>query len=65
MATAISGRPLPTAAEAWAESDIPVAPRSYLADVRGRLARNWAAVLSGVVLTVLIVACACADLIPP
>lgn len=65
MATAISGRPLPTAAEAWAESDIPVAPRSYLADVRGRLMRNWAAVLSLVVLTALIVSCVCADLLSP
>jgi peptide/nickel transport system permease protein len=65
MATAISGRPLPTAAEAWAESDIPVSPRSYLADVRGRLWRNWAAVLSLVVLAALIVACASADLLSP
>jgi peptide/nickel transport system permease protein len=65
MATAISGRPLPTPAEAWAESDIPVTPRSYLADVRARLWRNWAAVLSGLVLAALVVACASADLLSP
>jgi peptide/nickel transport system permease protein len=65
MATTFPTRAMPTAAQAWTESDVPVAPRSYLADVRARLLRNWAAVLSLIVLTALIVSCVCADLLSP
>jgi peptide/nickel transport system permease protein len=65
MATAFPTRALPTAAQAWAESDVPVAPRSYFVDVRDRLMRNWAAMLSLAVLIVLVVACASADLLSP
>src|SRR5690349_18683060 len=65
MATAISDRPLPTAAEAWAESDVPVAPRSYFADVRARLYRNRVAMFSLAVLVVLVAACLSADLLSP
>lgn len=60
--------PLPLlspAARAWAESDVPVAPRSYLTDVRGRFARNRAGMLSLGMLLLLILACACAALISP
>jgi peptide/nickel transport system permease protein len=65
MATAVSDRPLPTAAEAWVESDVPVAPRSYFADVRGRLYRNRVAMFSLGVLVVLVVGCLSADLLSP
>jgi peptide/nickel transport system permease protein len=56
---------LPAAARAWAESNVPVAPRSYLVDVRGRLARNRAGTISLAVLVVLILGCAFAALLTP
>jgi peptide/nickel transport system permease protein len=56
---------LPAAARAWAESNVPVAPRSYLVDVRGRLARNRAGTISLAVLVVLLLGCAFAALLTP
>jgi peptide/nickel transport system permease protein len=56
---------LPAAARAWAESNVPVAPRSYLVDVRGRLARNRAGTISLAVLVVLLLSCAFAALLTP
>jgi peptide/nickel transport system permease protein len=56
--------PLP-AAKAWAESDVPVAPRSYWADVRSRLRRNRIAVASMAVLSVLVLTCVTAGVISP
>jgi peptide/nickel transport system permease protein len=53
------------AARAWARADIPVAPRSYFADVRVRLLHNRAGVASIVVLVVLVLACMCAGLLSP
>jgi peptide/nickel transport system permease protein len=53
------------AAVEWAKSDIPVAPRSYFADVRLRLFRNRAGVISLSVLVVLVLACAAAELLSP
>jgi peptide/nickel transport system permease protein len=63
MATTFPTHSLPSVARAWAESDTPVAPRSYLADVRGRLLRNRAGAISMTVLVLLILACACAPLL--
>jgi peptide/nickel transport system permease protein len=65
MATSFPTRALPAAALAWADSDIPVAPRSYFADVRERLFRNRAAVISMTVLVLLVLACASAELLSP
>ena len=65
MATTFPALPLSAAARAWAQSDVPVATRSYLADVRGRILRNRAAVISLVVLGTLVLLCAGAELISP
>jgi peptide/nickel transport system permease protein len=53
--TSFLPRALPGVARDWVESDVPVAPRSYLADVRARFKRNRAGMvaLSVVVLLVL------------
>lgn len=59
MATTLSLR------QAWIQSDVPVAPRSYFADVRTRLLHNRAGLISSSVLAVLIVACASAVLLSP
>jgi peptide/nickel transport system permease protein len=58
MATTFPTQALPPAARAWAESDVPVAPRSYLMDVRSRLIRNRAGTISLTVLVLLVLACA-------
>ena len=42
------------AARAWAESDIPVSPRSYFADVRGRLRANRPGMVAATILAVLV-----------
>ena len=65
MATTIQAHALPAAARAWLESDIPVAPRSYMTDVRGRLLRNRAGTVSLTVLILLVLACAGAALLTP
>ncbi len=74
MATTFPTRELPATlptgtpsaiAQAWAESDVPVAPRSYWADVRSRLRRNRIAVASMSVLAVLVLTCVAAGLISP
>jgi peptide/nickel transport system permease protein len=65
MATTFPTRALPMAARTWAQTDLPVAPRSYLADVRQRLLRNQAAVISLTVLGLVVVACLGADLLAP
>ncbi|MBV9581830.1 MAG: ABC transporter permease [Chloroflexi bacterium] len=56
---------MPATAEAWLREDVPVAPRSYLADVRARLFRNRAGVISLVVLSVLVLVCLSAALLSP
>src|SRR3977135_2893440 len=63
MATTFPAQTLPAAARAWVESDVPVAPRSYLADVRGRLVRNRAGTISFSVLVLLVLGCASAGLL--
>jgi hypothetical protein len=65
MATTFEFRTLPAAAEAWLREDVPVAPRSYLADVRARLFRNRAGVVSLIVLGVLVLLCLGAPLLSP
>ena len=65
MATTIQTHALPAAARAWLASDIPVAPRSYMTDVRGRLLRNRAGTVSLTVLILLVLGCACAALLTP
>jgi peptide/nickel transport system permease protein len=65
MATVFEARVLPAAAQAWLREDVPVAPRSYLADVRARLFRNRAGVISMVVLGALVVMCLGAALLSP
>jgi peptide/nickel transport system permease protein len=65
MATAFEARVLPAAAQAWLREDVPVAPRSYLADVRARLFRNRTGVVSMVVLGVLVLMCLGAALLSP
>ncbi|MFN0070071.1 MAG: ABC transporter permease [Chloroflexota bacterium] len=65
LAAEFPARSLPAAAQAWVESDVPVAPRSYLADVRSRLRRNRAAMISSFVLAVLVLTCISAALISP
>jgi peptide/nickel transport system permease protein len=65
MTLAFEARVLPANAEAWLREDVPVAPRSYLADVRARLLRNRAGVISMVVLGVLVLVCAAAGLLSP
>ena len=63
MATTFPTHNLSPAARAWAESDMPVAPRSYLVDVRGRLLHNPAGTFSLTVLVVLVLACSGAALL--
>src|SRR3979411_2981480 len=63
MATAFPTRTLPDAARAWGESDARVPPRSYRADVRGRLVRNRAGTISFSVLVLLVLGCASAGLL--
>jgi peptide/nickel transport system permease protein len=65
MATTFEARALPATAEAWLREDVPVAPRSYLADVRARLMRNRAGVFSMLVLGVLVLMCVCAAVLSP
>lgn len=65
MVTAFEARVLPAAAQAWLRQDVPVAPRSYLADVRSRLLKNHAGVVSMVVLGVLVLTCLAAALLSP
>lgn len=65
MAAAFEARVLPAAAQAWLREDVPVAPRSYLADVRVRLFRNRAGVVSMLVLAVLVLLCVGAGLLSP
>src|SRR5205809_197472 len=48
--------------QAWMESDVPVSPRSYFADVRGRLFRNRAGISSMAVLAIMVLICALAPL---
>ncbi len=63
MATTFPSPALPAAARDWAQSDLPVAPRSYFADVRGRLFRNRAGVISLGVLALLVLACVSAGIL--
>ena len=65
MDMAFDARVAPTAAEAWLRGDVPVAPRSYLADVRARLLHNRAGVVSMIVLGVLVLTCLGAALLSP
>lgn len=65
LAAPMPSRPMSAAAQAWIDSDVPVAPRSYLADVRSRLRRNRIALASMAVLGVLVLTCICAGLISP
>jgi peptide/nickel transport system permease protein len=65
LATTFPTHSLPAAAQAWVQSDVPVAPRSYFADVRARLMRNRAGVTSMWVLGVLVLACVSAGLLSP
>ena len=68
MATTFPTEHFPTrsaAAIEWAKSDVPVAPRSYFADVRLRLSRNRAGMISLSVLLALVLACAAAELLSP
>jgi peptide/nickel transport system permease protein len=52
-------------AEAWLREDVPVAPRSYFADVRARLLANRAGVASMMVLGLLVLMCLGAGLLSP
>jgi peptide/nickel transport system permease protein len=63
MATTFPARALPATARTWAETDAPVAPRSYLADVRDRFLRNPAGVVALGVLVLLVLASALAPLL--
>lgn len=65
MATAFEARVLSSPAQAWLREDVPVAPRSYLADVRARLFRNRAGVFSMVVLAALVLVCLGAAVLSP
>jgi peptide/nickel transport system permease protein len=65
MATTYPTSALSAAARAWTESDVLVAPRSYMADVRDRLFHNRAGVLSMLILAALVLACLGAALLTP
>ena len=65
MAPTFPAQAASAAARAWAESDLPVAPRSYLMDVRARLSRNEAGLISVIVLVLLVLACGFAALLTP
>jgi peptide/nickel transport system permease protein len=54
-----------TAAARWAESDVPVAPRSYLVEVRSRFLRNWMGIVALGVLVLLVASAVFAPLLTP
>jgi peptide/nickel transport system permease protein len=51
------------AAARWAESDVPVAPRSYLVEVRSRFMRNWMGIVALAVLVLLMASAVFAPLL--
>ena len=65
MVTSSASGTLSAAARAWAESDVPATPRSYLTEVRIRFFRNRAGVIALAVLVLLVLSAALAPLLTP